>query len=154
MSRIPGDLEISWRGTEPLFLEVKCPRWEGELEENERQSGRKEQHKYLNAEVRSMGPVERVVYVVRKALPKFDTANVNLVVVVDDLFLSPLDIPNNVVAARLANAMTEDECYSAVSGVFMLNPVVCGDEVEYRALLVLGPGKSLSDGVKDVLACR
>ncbi len=151
VSGIPGDLEISWQGSEPLFLEVKCPRWEGELEENERRAGRKERGKYLNTEVRSVGPVERVVYVIGKALPKFDVANVNLVVVVDDLFLSPLEIPKNVVSEQLSATMAEKECYSTISGVLMLNPVVSDGEVEYRSLFVLGPGKPLPDVAKEVL---
>lgn len=144
---IPGDIEISWRDTEPLFLEVKCPRWEGELEEEEIQAGRTERPKYINAEGRAIDPVERVVYVVGKALPKFDAAHVNLVVVVDDLFVSPLDMPSDLVAGRLAREFANSR-YSTVSGVFMLNPVIFQVEVEYRALFVPGPGKALPESVK------
>jgi hypothetical protein len=145
---IPGDIEISWRDTEPLFLEVKCPSWEGELEKKEIQAGRTERPKYISAEARAIDPVERVIYAVRKALPKFSPDRTNLVVVVDDLFVLPLDVPTAFVTGRLAGELA-DECYRKVSGVFMLSPVVYPDkEVEYRAFFVPGNGKPIPDPVK------
>jgi hypothetical protein len=144
---IPGDLEIAWHDTEPLFLEVKCPSWEGELAEEEIRARRTERPKYINAEGRAIDPVERVIYVVSKALPKFDAARINLVVVVDDLFVSPLDTPSDFVAGRLVREFA-DARYASVSGIFMLNPVVYELAVEYRAFFIPGPGKGLPDRVK------
>lgn len=144
---IPGDIEIVWRDTEALFLEVKCPSWEGELEKEEIQAGRTERPKHINAEGRAIDPVERVMYVVGKALPKFSPDRANLVVVVDDLFVSPLDLPTTFVSGRLAGELA-DARYSTVSGVFLLNPVLYRDEVEYRAFFVPGSGKPLPDQVK------
>lgn len=51
VSGVPGDLEVAWRDTDPIFAEVKCPRWEGELTEEER-TARKQRPKYINAEYR------------------------------------------------------------------------------------------------------
>jgi hypothetical protein len=145
---IPGDIEIAWRDTQPIFVEVKCPSWEGELDEEEIQAGRTECPKYINAEGHWIDPVERVLYAIRKSLPKFSSDRVNLVVVVDDLFVSPLDIPTSFVTGRLAGEL-EDLRYNKVSGVFMLNPVVYPDkEVEYRAFFVPGNGKPIADPVK------
>ena len=101
-----------------------------------------------NAEGRWIDPVERVLYAIGKSLPKFSPNRANLVVVVDDLFVSPLDIPGSFVTGRLAGELA-DLRYSKVSGVFMLSPVVYSDkEVEYRAFFVLGNGKPVPDPVK------
>jgi len=68
-------------------------------------------------------------------------------VVVDDLFVSPLDIPTSFVAGRLTEEPA-DARFTKVSGVFMLNPVVYPDkEVQYRAFFVQGKGKPLPDSV-------
>ncbi|MBI4493211.1 MAG: hypothetical protein HY690_10515 [Chloroflexi bacterium] len=125
---------------------MKSPRWEGELAEETR-AKRKEHPKYINAESRAIGPVERVVYVVRKALPKLSPARVNVVVVVDDLFVSPLDLPRDYVCGLLARELDCARCAN-VSGVFLLHPVVYRDEVEYRALFVPGHGRSLPESAK------
>jgi hypothetical protein len=144
---VPGDLEIVWRDTEPIFLEVKCPRWEGELTDEEIRTGRTQRPKYINAEGRPIDPAERVIYVVGKALPKFSPIRVNLAVVVDDLFVSPLDFPSDVVCGRIARELANVR-YATVSGVFLLNPVVYQAEVEYRALFIPGSGRPLPEPVK------
>lgn len=142
----PGDIEIVWRDTEAVFVEVKCPGWEGELGIEER-AGRTKRPKHISAEARFIDPIERVIYVVGKALPKFDPGRANLVVVVDDLFVSPLDVSSTILSGRLGRELV-DTRYSTVSGVFLLNPVVYRAEVEYRAFLVPGIGKPLPDPVK------
>ena len=148
IAKIPGDIEICWRDTEPIFLEVKCPSWEGELQKDEIMAGRTKHPKYINAEGHWIDPVERVIYAVGKSLPKFSPDRPNLVVVVDDLFVSPLEIPSSFVTGRLAEEL-EDVRYNKVSGVFLLSPVVYFDKpVEYRAFFVLGNGKPLPDPVK------
>ena len=89
----PGDLEIQWLDTEPIFVEVKAPGWESELTQRERLGSRKDLPKNINLEPRAIAPHERVVYAVLKALPKFAENRANLVVVHDDLFVSPLEFP-------------------------------------------------------------
>lgn len=148
VSGIPGDIEIDLHGTEALFLEVKCPSWEGELEKRERNAGRTDRPKYINAEARAVDPVERVMYVAGKALPKFSPERVNIIVVVDDLFVSPLELPIDIVGGRIAEELT-DARYSTVSGIFLLNPVLSRAKVEYRTLFVPGCGNPIPDPVRD-----
>ena len=143
---VPGDLEIAWPDTEPIFLEVKCPSWQGELSEGERDS-RIKQPKYID-ESRAVDPMERVIYVVGKSLPKFSPTCVNLAVVVDNLFMSPLSLSLNRVYGRIARELA-DIRYAAVSGVLLINPekFVHRAEVEYRVLLIPGHGKPLPEPV-------
>lgn len=148
MPGIPGDIEISWYNTEALFLEVKNPTWEGELLEEEIKSGRTKLPKYLHAESRAIDPFERVMFVVGKSLRKFCNNRVNLAVVVDNLFVSPLEMPTDIVFERIVNELANPD-YKNVSGAFLLNPVSYGGDVEYRALFVSGIGKPLPDLVKD-----
>jgi hypothetical protein len=79
----PGDLDIQWQESEPIFVEVKGPDWEGELTEAERVAGRTSLPKYINAEGRAIVPQERVLYAITRALPKLAEQRANLVVVVD-----------------------------------------------------------------------
>jgi len=39
----PGDIDVQYEQTEPLFVEVKGPGWEGELTDEERKRGRNSQ---------------------------------------------------------------------------------------------------------------
>lgn len=117
----PGDLDIQWRDTEPFFVEVKGPGWEGELTRDEIAEGRTTAPKYINAEARAIDPTERVVYAVEKALPKFSPDRINLVVVVDDLFFSPTELPKPLLEGRLTRALVEDR-FRPVAGIFLLNP--------------------------------
>jgi hypothetical protein len=149
----PGDLEIQWRSSEPMFLEVKGPDWEGELTEAERRAGRKDLPKYINAEGRAIAPQERVVYAITKALPKLAEHRANLVVVVDDLFVSPVELPKDHLTAVVANALADLAC-RFVGGVFLLNPVSYGEFVEYRKYFIpnVGAAHPLPDVVREGLA--
>lgn len=131
----PGDLDIQWRDSEPIFVEVKGPDWQAELTDVKRGAGRKDLPKYINAEGRAIAPQERVTYAISKALPKLGERRANLVVVVDDLFVSPLDLPKDYLTAVIAKDLT-DPARNLVGGVFLLNPVCYGDVVEYRKYFV------------------
>lgn len=136
----PADIEIQWRDTDSIFVEVKGPGWEGELSPREHQDRRQHLPKYNEhkSEARSTDPIERVFYGVSKALPKLPIHRINLVVIVDDLFFSPLDLPQSYVADALAYGI-RDPIYETVGGVFLLNPVACGDSVEYRKYFLANP---------------
>ena len=138
----PGDLEITLGGGLPVFVEVKRPGWQGELTSKERADGRADNPKYRNAEVRSFDNVGLIVNSIRKALPKFSSGCANIVVVVDDLFLSPLDEPGTIFRDRIIALLMEHE-FSIVSGVLLLKPVLCSECVEYRALFLSGCGEKL-----------
>jgi hypothetical protein len=133
----PGDLDIQWRETEPVFVEVKGPGWEGELSREEILARRQDGPKYINGEARAIDPIERVIYAVGKALPKFSERRINMAVIVDDLFFSPTEVPVFLVNGRLDRAFAESR-YALVSAVFLLNPVnFTGQQlVEYRDYFV------------------
>lgn len=131
----PGDIEIRWQQGEPVFVEVKAPGWEGELTAEEISDDRTRLPKYINAEARAIDPTERVLYSVRKALPKLAQDRANLVVAVDDLFVSPVELPKTYLSAVLAHSLESTE-FARVGGVLLLNPVSHGDFVEYRKYFV------------------
>jgi hypothetical protein len=135
----PGDIEISWHDTEPIFIEVKGPGCKGELLADQRKNGRNNLPKYINAEWRTIDPIERVAYAVGKALPKFATNRANLVVVVDDLFVSPLDLPTEHLRANIVKVIAEAQ-YRLIGGVLLFNPVSYDDFVEYRKFYVANAG--------------
>jgi hypothetical protein len=147
----PGDLDIQWGDTEPIFVEVKGPGWEGELSQEAREAGRLNAPKYVNAEARFVDPVERVEYAINKALPKFASSRVNLVAVVDDLFFSPTEIPAVILNGRLKRFYADPQ-YRVVAGVFLMNPVshVHASEVEYRSHFV--PNENAMKHLPDVVA--
>jgi hypothetical protein len=148
----PGDLDVQWRDSEPIFVEVKAPDWQGELTEVERRSGRKNLPKYINGEGRAVAPQERVIYAITKAIPKLVAHRANLVVVVDDLFVSPVEAPTQHVAAVVTEALADPDC-RLVGGVFLLNPISYGEGVEYRKHFILNAGAQhpLPDVVRDGL---
>lgn len=149
----PGDLEIQWRDSEPIFVEVKGPGWESELTEDERRRGRKGLPKYINGEGRAIAPQEHVLSAINKALPKLSQDRANLVVVVDDLFVSPIDLPKEQLVAVVANALADESC-RVVGGVFLLSPVNYGNFVEYRKCFIANAAAShpLPDLVSEGLA--
>ena len=93
VSRHPGDLEIQWPDTEPIFVEVKGPGWEDELSPEEREAGRKAAGKHVDMEARAVDSVGPILYAIDKCLPKLSPARCNLIVVIDDLFVSPATMP-------------------------------------------------------------
>jgi len=83
-----GEFMVTGPSGISTFVEVKSPGWEGELSEEEIVGGRKNQPKHLYCEARAVGPWERVQFEVEKAYKKFIPTNANLLVIVDDLFVS------------------------------------------------------------------
>ncbi|HEY7291517.1 MAG TPA: hypothetical protein VH583_16890 [Vicinamibacterales bacterium] len=119
---IPGDLEIQWRDTERIFVEVKGPGWESELSKEEFKAKRQFQPKYINAEARAIDAYRGVEYAIKKALPKFVDSRPNLVVVVDDFFFSPLEGPKVFLESRIPKILA-DANYAIVSAVFLLKSI-------------------------------
>lgn len=149
----PGDVDIQWRESEPIFVEVKGPDWEGELTETERRASRKNLPKYISAEGRWIAPQDRVLYAITKALPKLAERRTNLVVIVDDLFMSPVEMPKDHLTSVVANGLADPACRFVV-GVFLLNPVSYGNFVEYRKYFIpnVGATHPLPDVVREGLA--
>jgi len=148
---IPGDLEVTLPREPPVFVEVKCPGWQSEVQTGERAT-RKRQPKYVSGEAGAVDPMEHIVHSVSKAIPKLEPSRVNLVVTVDDLFTSPLDWPLDVMHSQLAGRLSSTPEYSSVSAVLILNPVAyAGQPLEYRSMLVQGSGATLSSAIIAVL---
>lgn len=127
----PGDLEIQWRDTSPIFIEVKGPTWQAELTPEERLAGRKSQPRIVDGQVRSVNPSVEIRGAVLKALPKLSSTRANLVAIVDDLFLSPLDHPSAIFTGEIDAYLATAEC-GRVSGVFLFKAVSWAGFVEYR----------------------
>jgi hypothetical protein len=121
----PGDLEVDWRGTGAIFIEVKGPGWEGELSPEERAKGRLAKGKNVDMEVRSVDSIGPVLYAIDKSLPKFAKDRCNLVAVVDDLFTSPTGVPLGWLTASIEKHLASPT-YACVGGVFLMRAELYG----------------------------
>jgi hypothetical protein len=133
----PGEFEIQWKNDPPIFVEVKAPGWEGELSEEEKRIPRRNKWK-LRRGVRSVNPIERVLYAARKATQeqrKFSPDRPNLLVVADDLFRSPVTVPLNTLIPLVQQGLI---AFSRLGGILLFN-AVCHNVVEYRARLIVNP---------------
>jgi len=127
----PGDIDIQWMDTEPIFVEVKGPGWEGELAAEVR-NDRKLLPKYINGEARVLDTTGPLVKAIHKAIPKFAAARANVVAIADDLFMSPLELPLDFLEAKIERHLSKAECV-CVGGVLFLYPVKVVDRrLEYR----------------------
>ena len=132
----PGDLEIHAKAAPPIFVQVKSPGWESELLPDERKE-RKRQPKYRQGEARFIDSAKPVIYAICKSLPKFSTARENLVVIVDDLFLSPTARPAHWGANRVQEYLTTAPPAARVGGVLLIGAVAQPDQ-EWKENRVTG----------------
>ena len=131
-----GEFEIQWPDTQPIFVEVKCPRWEGELNDAEKKGPRRQQPRYINAEARWVDPVERVIYEAGKAAPKFLPNKPNLLVVaVYLLFLTPRELPQNIVEPMIRSALS-DKKFTTIGGIMIFDTLYKGDSVNYEIVFI------------------
>ncbi len=131
-----GEFEIQWPGTQPIFVEVKGPRWEGELSDAERKGPRRKKPRYVNAEARWVDPIERVVYEAGKAAPKFLPNKPNLLVVAGYLlFLTPRELPRNIVEPRIKSALS-DKKFSTIGGIMIFDALCKGGPVDYEIVFI------------------
>lgn len=128
-------------GLGEIYCEVKSPGWEGELEQNERLSGRKDRPKHMNGEFRDIAPYQAIRHALKKSYPKFLTNCKNLLIIKDDLFISPLDFPShmnmNINKALFADTSEEkgyfvNNAFENIGGVLFLHCVCMGGTMEYR----------------------
>jgi hypothetical protein len=77
-----GEFLVCGQSGMKVFVEVKGPRWEGELKEYEIQGGRTKQPKDLYLETRPIAPWKQIQLEVEKAYQKFSSSLPNLLVVV------------------------------------------------------------------------
>jgi hypothetical protein len=134
-----GEFDIQWKNTLPLFVEVKGPRWEGELEDYEKSGLRLSQPRYINGEGRWINPIEKVINAAKKAAPKFLSDRPNLLVVTGDLlFVSPNEIPRDVVEPQLSYALSEQK-FSVIGGIMLFDARYTSECIEYQITFVENP---------------
>ena len=71
-----------------------------------------------------------MLYAVEKAMPKFASDRPNMLVVVDDLFVSPLDMPRNMLDT-ISSEVSRSQC-NQLGGVLLFKPTLVCAEVVYR----------------------
>jgi hypothetical protein len=160
----PVDVAIRLHGSPiTIFVEVKAPTWQGEVtralstatpDEQAAILARVDREKYINAEARFIDPVGVALDVIcRNALPKLADDRPNLVVTVDDLYMSP--VGNPFLQSRLKTAFESDRTFERLGGVFLLNPESHDDQVLYRCAFAQNcsclPQCALPDDVAAVL---
>lgn len=74
-----------------VFCEVKSPGWEADIAKENSNSPRLKEPKYINGEAGSFNNADDVRYAIEKAFPKFLYDRPNLLIIVDDLFVSLKD---------------------------------------------------------------
>lgn len=85
-----GDFLAQLPEADQMFIEVKSPGWEAEVVRGEgRESPRLCQPKYIHGETRSIAPWQAVREAVKKAYPKMPGLMPTILVIHDDLFVSP-----------------------------------------------------------------
>jgi hypothetical protein len=114
-----GEFEIQWNSLPCIFVEVKGPRSEGELSEEELNGPRRHQPRYLDGEARWVDSIGKIVAAAEKALPKFLPDRPNLLVVVGYLlFVSPRELPQKIVEPKITN-MLSDRRFSNLGGIII-----------------------------------
>jgi len=83
-----GEFAIEGPSHERIFVEIKNPGWRGELREEEVVAGRRNQPKNINGEARFVGSWQNIQQMMDRAYPKFAVNQRNLLVIVDDFFVS------------------------------------------------------------------
>lgn len=126
-----------------VFTEVKGPGWESELSKEEINRGRQRQKKHLYCEPRATQPYRAIRLSVDKAYGKFPPDTPNLLVIVDDLFISLAEGTNEFANAALYDVggggyfTTAD--YQNIGGVGVFWVAFNDDEIWYELRLFLNP---------------
>jgi hypothetical protein len=160
----PGDLLVRLatdHDVPPVFVEIKAPGWRGELTkgmatatQTERAEviARVNREKHINAEARFVDPAGAVIDVIaRNAVPKLAPDRLNLVAIVDDLFLSALETPFAV--PRISKALV-DERLQTVGAVFLLRTDSMSGSLISRAAFIPNTGCLPSCRIPDATARR
>lgn len=96
-----GEYEISLQQGPPIFVEVKSPGWESELSSLERKAGRDKLPKHQHGHHGSYNAEKEVLRIAREAMEKFTNTRPNLLVVCDDLRVSPFWTPEPTLKMRI-----------------------------------------------------
>lgn len=134
-----GEFEIQWGSLTPIFVEVKGPRWEGELSEEEMKGPRRELPRYIHAEARWVDSIGKVIAAGKKAIPKFYHNRPNLLVVVAYLlFVSPSDLSGNIVEPRIKEELA-GTAFKHVGGVLIFDFAYNEIQIAYKTAFIENP---------------
>jgi hypothetical protein len=96
-----GEFEISLQQGSPVFVEVKSPGWESELSSSERKAGRDKLPKHQHGQGGSYSAEKEVLRIAKEAMGKFTNTKPNLLVICDDLRVTPFWTPEPVLKRRI-----------------------------------------------------
>jgi hypothetical protein len=136
----PGEFEVQWPASLPIFVEVKGPTWESELtEKGEALKLRKQQPRFTGVQGRwSTSRTTCVRYAARKTMGKLNRDRPNLLVVADHLFVSPVkDLERQDIEALLAVSR-----FDGLSGILCLDANWVTDDgrtIDVRTLFATNP---------------
>ena len=131
-----GEFEVQWNSLQPIFVEVKGPRWEGELSENELNGPRRHQPRYINGEARWIDSIGKVIAAADKAVPKFYPDRPNLLVVVGYLlFVSPRDLPRGIVEPKIVSTLSNSR-FENIGGVLIFDFAYNANLISYDAVFI------------------
>lgn len=131
-----GEFEVQWNSLQPIFVEVKGPRWEGELSGEELNDSRRHQPRHINGEARSIDSIGKVIAAAEKAAPKFPCDRSNLLVVVGYLlFVSPRDLHRGIVESRIRRALSNSS-FQNIGGVLIFDFGYNYKPISYEAAFI------------------
>lgn len=157
-------LEFTFKGNKDIlvFCEVKSPGWEKEVIEEEginRSKKRIQEEKIKDGEVRSIGSWKDIRRTIKKAYPKFFNDQPSLLIINDDLFVSPTYPPINIEIALFCEIehgehdpesyLSEDgyfltDEYKNLGGILFLKVFHPSKGIEYKSKLIRNPKASPS----------
>ncbi len=157
-----GEFLVVGHSKQKVFVEVKSPGWEGEVTSAQRKAGRLRRPKWIDGEGGATAPWERLRFAIDKAYNKFVDSMPNLLVVADDLFISPAHCPQVSVAQALYVRADNPGYFSdhrherlGAVGLFKINEELARPNIEYEMRLFLNrnalPATTLPSDMQEVL---
>ncbi|MGO9274449.1 MAG: hypothetical protein ACLQOO_30170 [Terriglobia bacterium] len=146
-----GEFVVEGPAGQRVFVEVKRPDWQGEVSPEERQSGRLSQPKRIGVKAGATdGPWKSLASRIDKAYngqKKFRDNVPNLLVVADDLFVSPSLLPDEFAGLALYDHRGTSPGYFTTKqyeklgalAIFWLDEDIGKPTVEYHMRLFLNP---------------
>lgn len=131
-----GEFEIQFKSSPKIFVEVKGPTWEGELSKSEYTGRRKQDGKYVHAEARTLGTIQKVIEAIAKSRKqnKFAVGRPNLLVVYTSyLFVSPLELSPKIVVPKVRAALNE---LPELGAVLIFDATCRESTIEYDVLFI------------------
>lgn len=134
--------------------EVKSPGWEREvIEEEGHDSPRLKLEKHINGDVKFTGPWLDIRNTVKKAYPKFKEHHPSLLIINDDIRISPILVPHEIDIALFcakpkqgvgSGYLAEDGCFVGnefqnLGGVLFIQVDLFAEGFKYRSRLARNP---------------